>query len=346
MVVHELGHFSAAKFFGIRVDEFGLGYPPRVLKLFTWKNTLFSLNGLPFGGFVKIYGESYEEAPAKTSDSFQYKNRGIQAIVLVSGVLGNFLLAWFLFSLGFVTGIPAPAGTDLPIADPQTVITQVVPDSPAFVAGVKSGDTVLSLSRGGEVLTSPFGPEEAASFITSSAKEITLNIQRGDESLTKTLLPQSGLWSAAPAVGIAMETVGTVRLSFFSAIKEGLTTTLALTWETAKALVSFFSQAILGRADLSTVTGPVGLVGLVGDVSRLGFGHLITFTALISINLCLINLMPFPALDGGRLLFVAIESMIRRQIPARFFNLINFVGFGLLLLLMLIITVNDIGNLL
>ncbi|MDP2641775.1 MAG: site-2 protease family protein, partial [bacterium] len=130
IVVHELGHFLVARWFGIRVDEFGLGFPPRIAKLFTWKETPFTLNWLPFGGFVKIFGENPPEEPYLEtrfpSEGFLSKNRGIQAAVLVAGVVGNFLFAWLLISVGFVSGLPAPAGVSLPVENARTVITTVL----------------------------------------------------------------------------------------------------------------------------------------------------------------------------------------------------------------------------
>src|SRR3989344_6729883 len=135
VVVHELGHFLIAKTFGIRVDEFGLGFPPRAKKLFTWKDTPFTLNWLPFGGFVKIFGENPEQANLIVQDSFQSKNRGIQSSVLVAGVFGNFLFAWLLISLGFITGLPVSPDFQIPIESPRTIITLVLPESPAELAG-------------------------------------------------------------------------------------------------------------------------------------------------------------------------------------------------------------------
>jgi regulator of sigma E protease len=138
--------------------------------------------------------------------------------------------------------------------------------------------------------------------------------------------------------------VGTAKLAPHKAIWYGLVATTELTYLTGKAIIHFVFDAVRGRADFSGVTGPVGLVGMVGDVKQLGFSYLLSFTALISINLAVINLLPFPALDGGRLLFVAIEGVTRRPIPPKIFNALNTAGFALLLLLMIIVTVRDIGH--
>lgn len=343
IIVHELGHFLIAKRFGIRVDEFGLGFPPRITKLFTWKGTPFTLNWLPFGGFVKIFGENpADKIEDLVTDNFQSKNRGIQASVLVSGVVGNFLFAWLLISLGFIVGLPAPANLSLPVENTHTVITTVLPLSPAATAGLKSGDVILSLSRG--EIHSELAPEVASLFLARSAEPVTFLVERGGEISTKVVVPEESIIKDRLAVGISMDVIGIVKLPPYKALWYGLKTTSELTLLTGQAIGTFILEALSGRADLASVTGPVGIIGMVGDVRELGFTYLLTFTALLSINLSIINLLPLPALDGGRLLFIGIEAVTRRSIPPRVFNALNTVGFALLILLMLVITVQDVRN--
>lgn len=343
IVVHELGHFLVARKFGIRVDEFGLGFPPRAKTLFTWKGTPFTLNWLPFGGFVKIFGENpVEEINIPAPDSFQSKHRGIQASVLVAGVVGNFIFAWFLISLGFTVGLPLSESFSLPVENTRTVITTVLPASPAQLAGLKSGDAIVSLSR--DDINAQLSPETVSFFIAQSIKPITLKVERDGQVFTKTIVPVNGIVSARPAVGISMDVIGIVKLSLPKAIWYGLKTTSKLTFLTGQTIGTFILQALGGRADLADVTGPVGIVSMVGDARALGFVYLLIFTALISVNLAIINLLPFPALDGGRLLFVGIEAVSRRPIPPRIFNALNTVGFALLVILMLLVTLQDIRH--
>ncbi len=342
--VHEAGHFLAAKAFGIRVDEFGLGYPPRAKKLFRWKNTDFTLNWLPFGGFVKIFGEDADEESLHAKDSFVNKNRGAQALVLVAGVFGNFLLAWVLLSLGFMMGMPSPVDIGLPVENPHTAITQVLKNSPADKAELKSGDEVLLITRNG--VTAGNTPEEASNFISASEEPLQVTVKRGDQIFTKTLTPESGLVPDKSIVGIGLSTVGIVKLGFLEAFKEGMKVTVELTVLTAKAFIGFLRDIFIGKPNFEGVSGPVGIVGMVGDVSALGFVYILSFAAIISINLSIINLFPFPALDGGRLLFVIIETITRRRMPARAVQLVNTAGFALLILLMVIITVRDLRHLL
>ncbi|KKT14661.1 MAG: Membrane-associated zinc metalloprotease [Parcubacteria group bacterium GW2011_GWF2_44_8b] len=343
IIVHELGHFLVAKRFGIRVDEFGLGFPPRITKLFTWKGTPFTLNWLPFGGFVKIFGENPVDKIADlVTDNFQSKNRGIQASVLVAGVVGNFLFAWLLISLGFIAGLPAPDNLSLPVENTRTVITTVLPLSPAATAGLKSGDVIVSLSRG--EIPSELAPEALSLFIARSVEPITFTVERGGEISTKVVAPEESIIKDRLAVGISMDVIGIVKLPPHKALWYGLKTTSELTLLTGQAIGTFIFEALGGRADLASVTGPVGIVGMVGDVRELGLTYLLTFTALLSINLTIINLLPLPALDGGRLFFIGIEGVTRRSIPPRIFNMLNTVGFALLILLMLVITVQDVRN--
>ena len=344
VVVHELGHFLVARTFGIRVDEFGLGFPPRAKRLFTWKGTPFTINWLPFGGFVKIFGENPSEQIEMSPDSFQSKHRGIQAAVLTAGVFGNFLFAWMLLSLGFIAGLPAPANLSLPVENTRTVITTVLPLSPAATAGLKSGDVILSLSRG--EIPSELAPEALSLFIAESVEPITFTVERGGEISTKVVVPEESIIKDRLAVGLSMDVIGIVKLPPYKALWYGLKTTSELTLLTGQAIGTFILEALSGRADLASVTGPVGIVGMVGDVRELGFTYLLTSPALLSINLTIITLLPLPALDGGRLLFVGIEAMTRRSVPPRIFNALNTVSFALLILLMLFITAQDIRHML
>ena len=361
IIVHELGHFAAAKKFGIRVDEFGLGYPPKAKKLFRWKGTDFTLNWLPFGGFVRIFGEDGEnpEKESKLSahgqasgnsrptqilpqDSFVNKNRGIQATVLVAGVVMNFLFAWLLISLGFVIGMPSSATSSLPVENAQTVVTSVLPGSPAKTAGLKAGDTILFVSRGEQIIS--MNAEAKADFIASSDRKVLLSVKRGEELLEIPIIPEFSQSLQKPVIGVSMDEIGIAKLSPIKAIWRGLQTSLQLTILTAEALFNLVVQAVQGGASLEGLTGPVGLVGIVGDASILGFAYLLSLTALISINLTLINLLPFPALDGGRLLVVLVEAISRRSIPAKITGALNAVGFALLIFLMVLVTVQDIAN--
>ncbi len=344
--VHELGHFLTAKISGVRVDEFGLGYPPRAKKLFVWKGTTFTLNWLPFGGFVKIFGENPDEDGASevNPDSLVAKPKLVQAAVLVAGVFMNLVFAWLILSLGFTIGLPSSADSGLPLQNTYTVVTEIVPASPAESAGLKVGDKIVSVSRSN--LYSNLEPDQISNFISSSATALDVVVARGSTEETYKVVPSSSVVSGKLAIGVGLDLVGLVKLAPARALWEGLKTTGNLTWLTLIGLLGFIRDAFVGHANLNEVTGPVGIVGLVGDAKELGFAFLLSLTSLISINLAIINLLPIPALDGGRLLFVAIEAVRRKKISPRVSNIVNSISFALLILLMIFITIRDVIHLL
>ena len=359
VLVHELGHFLVAKKAGVKVEEFGFGYPPRALKLGRKWGTLFSLNWIPFGGFVKILGENYDEendSPEKKSSSsensrgdlhFTKISKKWQAAILAAGVTFNIIFAWLLFSLGFMIGLPTPVDNNFgaEVKDPILTIIEILPESPAKTAGLKTGDKIISISLSNEKIITNIMPEEVSDFINQSSGEVMLEINRGGEILNFNILPETGLVEGRKLLGISMDMVGILSLPIHKAFYEGGKVTYQITYLTVGGLAHLVKDAFQGQADISEVTGPVGIIGLVGDASRLGFAYLLTFTALISINLAIINLIPFPALDGGRLLFVIIESITKRPINPKIAQTTNTIGFALLITLMLVITYRDILNL-
>jgi regulator of sigma E protease len=349
--VHELGHFLVAKWSKIRVDEFAVGFPPKIFS-FTRNGTKYALNLIPFGGYVKIFGENPDdESLDPTADnSFVNKNRWIQAAVLIAGITFNIVFAWMLISASYMMSFPAIVNEEnsSKVENIQTHITHISPESPAEISGLKIGDTIQTLIAGDNTLvkTEEIQIEEIQNFITENEDgEIKIIVDRNNEEKTFVVTPTNGLVEGKKTIGIVMTDLGDLKLSFFSALWQGVKTTIDLTKETAVGLTTFLGTAITGKANLDQVSGPVGLVGHVGDAAQFGFSYLITFTAFISINLAVINLIPFPALDGGRLLFVAIEGITRRRINPKVANTLNLVGFALLMLLMISVTISDVVKL-
>lgn len=355
ILVHELGHFAVAKWVGMRVDEFGIGFPPRAAVLGRKGGTLYTLNWLPFGGFVKIYGENSEQVLGEGGQvledtkgkAFTDKNRFAQAMVLIAGVAMNLLFAYVLITGALVAGTPrALTEEEIPFAKETALATAfVLPDSPAQKAGLMPGDSILSGTHEGGSWSAA-DPASFSEFVAGSGgREVTLRVKRGGEELTFLMAPAQGLVASQPsryALGVSVATIGVVPLGFFEALYEGALLTAGATAATAVGLAEFFKNIFTFDADLSQVAGPVGIAGAVGDASASGFGDLLALTAIISINLALINLLPVPALDGGRLLFVIIESVIRRPIKPIVAQAANGIGFALLILLMVVITFNDI----
>lgn len=351
ILVHEFGHFIVAKRCGVRVDEFGIGFPP---KLFGKKigETEYTINALPFGGFVKIFGENAEEGSREGLEaerSLIRKSKLIQGAVIVAGVFFNILLGWFLFSLGFMIGLPLPV-SEAPLgAEVQNVsllVTGTESSSPAEEAGLKAGDTILTLQSGENEL-SAITVADVQSFIGSHAnEEIIIGFRRGEEEFTKTLIPKEGIIPDRAAIGVSMDLVGTVKLQIHRAIWEGGKLTVAMTGAIIVSFANLIVDALSGAADLSGIAGPVGIVGLVGQAAEFGFVYLLSFVAVISINLAVLNLIPFPALDGGRLLFLFIEWIRGVPMNPRIVQWTHTAGFFLLIFLLLLITWSDVVKLL
>lgn len=350
ILVHEFGHFIVAKKSGIRVDEFGLGFPPKIFSK-QWGSTLYTLNAIPFGGFVKIFGEdahSEEITEENKKTSFVYKPKWIQASVLVAGVTMNIIFAWLVISLGLMIGLPSPVdyGGFGKVSDTKLTITEILPGSAAQIAGLVSGDQIIKVvSTIGDV-NKDLTPENVKNLIKNSTGDIEITYKRGSASLdTISVTPKYDETSKTRIIGIAMDQIGILKLPVHLALLEGVRTTALLTQNTALGLFDFFKGIFTFKSDLSQVSGPVGIAHVVGEARTLGFVYLLTLTALISINLAIINLLPFPALDGGRLLFVFIEAIIRRPISPKFVRVTNTIGFVFLLILMAVVTAHDIFKL-
>ncbi len=348
IVVHEFGHFIAAKLLGMRVDEFGLGYPPRAMIITKKGDTLYTLNWLPFGGFVKIYGEDgLPSGSTSGTRAFSSKPRLAQGLVLIAGVAMNFLFAYMLITGALIIGTPRALAPDEVASAESTelAVASVIPNSPAARAGLLPGDSIIS-AKDTEGQWRSVDPKSFSEFVDAGrGNVITLEIKRYGKDQSITATPVAGVVntdSTRYALGVEVATVGVVPLSLPAAITDGA----SLTWNTialtAVGLRHFFYSIFTLSADLSQVAGPVGIAGVVGSASMQGAGHLFSIMAIISINLALINLIPVPALDGGRLLFVIIESVIRRPIKANAAHAINTVGFVFLIMLMLVVTAHDI----
>ncbi len=347
IVVHEIGHFVAAKLSGMRVDEFGLGYPPRALVIAKVGETLYTLNWLPFGGFVKIYGEDGLPHHEHSHRAFSARPRILQALVLVAGVAMNLLFAYVLITGALIAGTPRALSQDelAGARGAELAVANVLPASPAALAGLLPGDSIMSAKDStGEWHASD--PKSFSAFIAASGgNQIELVIKRNGTLETIGATPATGVALGDPtryALGVEVATIGIVPLSLGEALTLGASLTWGATKMTAVGLWHFFYGIFTFSADLSQVAGPVGIAGIVGSASLQGFGSLFSIMAIISINLALINLIPVPALDGGRLLFVIIESIIRRPIKPVIARGINAVGFVFLILLMVVVTANDI----
>ncbi len=318
IIGHEFGHFFAAKAFKLRVEEFSLGFPPRI---FSKKigETKYSFNLLPFGGFVKIYGEEGSAALLEEPErSFAHQPAWKRALIVLAGVIMNFLIGWLALSLVFSLGLPQ-----------RLLIEEVSPGSPAAEAGLRPGEEIEG-----------FNSAQAFTGFVEANKGNPININ--GETITPRANPPAG----EGALGLKITEVGAPAENPLKSLGQGFIAALAIMGFIFKAIALFFVGIFTGNFTvLGEVAGPVGVFNLIGEAGKLGFVYLINFLGLISLNLAAINLIPFPALDGGRLLFVGLEKLAGRPINKRWESLVNAVGLALLFTLMLVITFRDIMKL-
>jgi len=335
VLVHELGHFFAAKIFGIQVEEFGIGFPPRIIKIKKGK-TLFSINALLLGGFVRMLGEEKE---VKKRGSFSTKSIGQRFWVLFSGVLANLSLAFLIFTIGFTFGMPLIGSSELNHSNAQDInqeirIIAIKPDSPAQKNGLMVGDVILSINNQKFKSTA-----EVSDFTSKMAgKKVNILIKRKNQIISKDLI----LDKSKSPLGIAPFIITTVRYPWYKAPYIALREMVGIIVATISALLRTFKNIIFERSVPQEVAGPVGIFFITREVIKLGISFVFIFIAFISLSLAVINILPFPALDGGRIVFLMIEKFRGKKVSAKIENLIHLVGFILLIILIAFITYFDL----
>lgn len=338
--VHELGHFLTAKRSGVRVEEFGFGFPPRL-----WGKkigeTVYSLNWIPLGGFVKLKGESGEAR--EDQDSFAHQGFLKRSLILSAGVLMNVALAVFLFSVGYLFGLPT-ALTDEQMAgdnvrDVKIQIAGVVKDSAAEQAGLKPGDQLLAIDQvnlknvGQLQLYLKEHAEQSMSLAVKREQEVkTINFQPG-------IIPG---YSQSKVLGTTLIQSGIVRYGLVASWYQGAVLSFNVLKQIVISFYQLFKNLLIGLGLTVELSGPVGVAVMTGKAVSLGWLYLLQFTAILSLNLAVVNFLPFPALDGGRFLFLIIEKIRRRPNNQKIENIIHNLGFSLLMILVLIVTYRDV----
>ncbi len=332
--VHELGHFLAARRAGIPVKEFAFGFPPRLWKR-TRNQTTYAINLIPLGGYVKLAGEDEESEDPQAFNNQPLRKR---ALVIVAGVVMNFFLAWFLFTIWI-------GASTLIKSQNQVVVASIVKGSVAEQVGIQPGDLVINVNS-----TSAVSATETAEVIKDMrGQSITFTVKRFAKERTFT----AQLPDAETPLGISLvdtDSQGTLEQGrvWWYAPWYGL----QFFWE----VVSVNGQALWGMLAgifggtggeaTSGVVGPVGIVAMLSQVMNLGILHVVRFIGVLSLAVGLFNILPFPALDGGRLLFIGIESVFRRRVAGRVEGAVHAAGFIILIVLFLAITYRDIVRLL
>lgn len=343
--IHELGHFAVAKWTGMRVDEFALGFPPRL-----WAKkrgeTTYALNAIPFGGYVKIHGEQPEEGD-EDPRSFDRKPVWARLAVMLAGVTMNFLFAYVALTIAFMVGFSSIAQdlTKVPgatVTKRDVLLVDVREDGPAYAAGLRAGDIVREFRHDGEVQVLRTIQELVTYTDHLQEKGIRdveiVYVREGDEHVAKATINPEGL-----ALGIAIQSLDTVKVPVLQAPKVAAQESWEIIEVTGHALKGFFGK-IFTKAELDeNVSGPIGIYQATATATKVGFAQVIFIMVVLSLNLALLNLLPFPALDGGRVVFLIIEATFRKRvIQRRIENALTVASFIFLIGLMVILTARDI----
>lgn len=347
IVAHELGHFVAAKLFRVRVEEFGIGYPPRAFTFGKIGGTEYTLNWIPFGGFVRLFGDIGEGEHG--SGSLVDANRAVQALILIAGVTMNALAAWGLYTAALHEGVPRAVAAPVAGEVAQLMIANVLSGSPADAAGLAAGDEIVGLEDENTILTS-LTPEAFTDFIREHpGKPVTLAYLHVGERKSVNIIPAHAVVpeeAGRAALGVGVVLVSSRPLPWGEATIAALSATKNSFVTVATGLWGIVQRAAAGLPAFSEVVGPIGLVGVVGDAAENGLGSVLSLAAFISVNLAIINLIPVPALDGGRLLLLGVEAISRRSAPRLVLQMLNAFGVVLIVMLMITVTYHDIARLL
>ena len=343
VLVHEWGHFFSARKFGIKVEEFGFGFPPRIASRV--KNGVrYSFNLLPLGGFVKIFGEQGEGAgdPA----SFISRPAWQRFLVIVAGVLMNFVLAWVLFSLAAGVGAPAAFGDeDAGARSAPVTIVGLAPGSPAEQAGFQFGDAIEKVYAGGQDVSIPSVVFFQEIISKHRGEEIIVKFRRGSEAREVVITPRVNPPEGEGAIGVALVRVAFERSPWYRAPWDGFITLMFAVQGIVVGVYSVFRELLTEGRLMGEVSGPVGIFIITDQARSLGLSYVLHFIAILSVNLGVLNLLPIPALDGGRILFIAIEKLKGSPVNFKFEQRAHTVGFAILIFLMLLVTYRDVVRL-
>ncbi|MBI2062938.1 MAG: site-2 protease family protein [Candidatus Yanofskybacteria bacterium] len=340
--VHEFGHFIMAKRAGMKVEEFGFGFPPRAFGIKRGE-TIYSVNWIPFGGFVKILGEDGQES--ENPRSFASAKAGVRSGIIVAGVVMNVLLAIVLLVVGNAMGLRVGLVDEASVKQARDIkvqIIQIAAGSPAEQAGLKPLDEIVGFKLDGGTLE-VFKVQDVQNFINQNlGKNVIVLVRSANELSEKKMTPRINPPEGEGSLGISLASTGIIKYPWYESIGRGTMDAVNIFHYTVAGYATIIKNIFAtGKAGVE-LSGPVGIAVITGKAARLGFTYLMQFTALISINLAVLNIIPFPALDGGRLLFVGIERLRGRPVSRKIENAVNTVGFALLILLMIYITTKDI----
>lgn len=339
VVVHEFGHFIVAKKVGVKVEEFAVGFPPRLLSIKKGE-TSYSINAIPLGGYVKMLGELEHSTDKR---AFENQKPVKRFWISIAGVIMNLILAWFLLTIGFAVGMsPIVSNPDsIPgkTLSSEIIIADVTKDSAAEKAGLQSEDILISGTINNSATTFSSPADVTAYTKSHQGETVSLVYKRDGDTFSHDAVLSKG----DSPLGIAMVYKAIVKVAWYRAPYVALHETYEVVKLTFEFLGSFFAKLFTSGKVAEGVEGPVAIYVYTGLAVKAGFMVILQFVALLSINLALLNILPFPALDGGRLVFIVLERFFgKKVVKENVENIIHTVGFVVLILLMIVITYKDV----
>ncbi len=341
VLIHELGHFLAAKKLGMKVEEFGFGLPPRIFGIKRGETT-YSINWLPIGGFVKLHGEdggahSGTKQDPDYSRAFYARPPWQRSIVLLAGVTMNFILAIVLTSYLFTQGVMVPVE--------RVHIEKSIAGSPAATAGIAPGDIIKAFQFNDQTVSIKNGDQIIKLTREHLGEEITLKIIRGAQEKDMLVTPRKDFPKDQGPLGIVISNYEEKKYPWYQAPVLGTKEALKLSWELVKGIGVTVWKLISFQSVSKDVAGPLGIAQMTGQAIKFGSNAVLELMALLSLNLAIVNVLPFPALDGGRLLFVIIEWITGKKVRTNWERYVHQIGMAILLTLIVLITLNDIYRL-
>lgn len=337
VTLHEFAHFLAAKKFGVKVEEFGIGYPPRIIGK-KFGETIYSLNLIPFGAFVRIHGEIGE---LESSQSFSAKPIWQRAIIVLAGVVSFWIVAAILLSFIMSLGVPTAISDDetAGFINPKIQILEVSRNSPADIAGLKVGDNILKFSIGDYQFSTDKVKEFQGLTDKYKGQEIILTIERGNEVFTGKLVPRVSPPNGEGPMGLALVRTAIKNYPWYEAPWRGIKTTINLTVAIVQGYIHTISNVIAGQPSGVQPSGPIGIVKIINQAAKAGISQFLWMISLISIYVAIFNILPIPALDGGKLLFLVIEAIKKKPISQKIEQGITTAVFVLLIVIMIFVTI-------
>lgn len=337
VLVHELGHFLIARLMKVDVEEFGIGFPPKLFSIKPGK-TVYSLNLIPLGGFVRLEGED----EGKTATSYKNQAWWKKGLIIIAGVVVNLVWGILILTIGWSFGLPKALDdtTTAPraiIRDARITVLAVAPESPAAQAGIAVGDTITTFQ--GEELSDT--PRALEIIKLSSGIPLTLRICQQSTCRDATVIPRVNPPEGQGALGVALATIGVAKLPFPDSLIQATRDTGSILGQTLAALGSIGGSIREGNVGEVPLTGPIGIAVVTRDALQMGMPYVLTLAAIISINLALLNVLPIPALDGGRLVFIVIEAIRGKPVNEHVEKWIHLAGYVFLLLLFVLIFLKD-----